>query len=111
MVFAEFCVPRLGYQRKQLCKARLTWASWIVTFTCQPLVTRAFMSLQYVGLRSDNPFLYVGLTGIMDGASILLSTPATPFLGRRVLIGAEFFAGGVLLLLELIVPACGYNFS
>ncbi|XP_050703250.1 solute carrier family 22 member 6-like [Eriocheir sinensis] len=60
--------------------------------------------LLFTPLICDNPFMYVGLTGLMDGCSILMSTPATPFLGRRVMIGVEFLAGGILILLELIIP-------
>ncbi|XP_063861702.1 solute carrier family 22 member 20-like isoform X1 [Scylla paramamosain] len=70
-----------------------------------------FQSFVYLGLAinannfsSNDPFLYVALTGVMDCGSILLSTPATPFLGRRVMIGTELFTGGVLLLVELVVP-------
>lgn len=67
-------------------------------------IIHSILNEHVVDTCSDNPFLYVGLTGAMDGCSILLSTPATPFLGRRVMIGVEFLVGGILLLLELIVP-------
>ncbi|XP_045132295.1 solute carrier family 22 member 20-like [Portunus trituberculatus] len=70
-----------------------------------------FQSFVYLGLAinannfsSNDPFLYVAMTGVMDCGSIILSTPATAFLGRRVMIATELFVGGALLLLELVVP-------
>ncbi|XP_063609815.1 organic cation transporter protein-like [Penaeus indicus] len=53
--------------------------------------------------NSSNPFLYVCLSGSMDTSAILLMTPLSTRLGRRVIVGGGMFAGGVLFLLELLV--------
>lgn len=53
--------------------------------------------------NSSNPFLYVCLSGSMDTSAILLMTPLSTRLGRRVIVGGGMFAGGLLFLLELLV--------
>ncbi|KAK4290126.1 hypothetical protein Pmani_036958 [Petrolisthes manimaculis] len=53
---------------------------------------------------STIPSLYVALTGAMDWLAILVTTPLTHYLGRRVLVGGGLFFSGVLLLLNLAVP-------
>ncbi|XP_042876740.1 solute carrier family 22 member 20-like [Penaeus japonicus] len=53
--------------------------------------------------NSSNPFLYVCLSGVMDGSAILLMTPLTTFLGRRVIVGVGLFVGGIFFLLDLAV--------
>ncbi|XP_037777717.1 organic cation transporter protein-like isoform X2 [Penaeus monodon] len=54
--------------------------------------------------NSSNPFLYVCLSGAMDASAILLVTPLTTRLGRRVIVGAGLFVGGIFFLLDLLVP-------
>lgn len=54
-------------------------------------------------IRSSNPFLYVCLSGVMDGSAILLMTPLTTFLGRRIIVGVGLFVGGIFFLLDLVV--------
>ncbi|XP_047474081.1 solute carrier family 22 member 20-like [Penaeus chinensis] len=53
--------------------------------------------------NSSNPFLYVCLSGVMDGSAILLMTPLTTFLGRRIIVGVGLFVGGIFFLLDLVV--------
>nr|XP_045606998.1 organic cation transporter protein-like [Procambarus clarkii] len=53
---------------------------------------------------SNNPFLYVALSGVMDGSAILLTIPLATRLGRRQLTGAAFLLSGILLILDLAVP-------
>ncbi|XP_037777712.1 LOW QUALITY PROTEIN: organic cation transporter protein-like [Penaeus monodon] len=53
--------------------------------------------------NSSNPFLYVCLSGSMDTSAILLMTPLSTRLGRRVIVGGGMFSGGLLFLLELLV--------
>ncbi|XP_045606660.1 solute carrier family 22 member 6 isoform X1 [Procambarus clarkii] len=57
---------------------------------------------------STDPFLYVALTGLMDGIAILVTTPVTPYLGRRTIVGLGLFGGGVLLFLDLLVSTDYY---
>ncbi|XP_068230798.1 organic cation transporter protein-like [Palaemon carinicauda] len=59
---------------------------------------------------TSGPFLYVALTGLMDGSAIILSTPLATRLGRRVMIFAGMFGGGVCFLLELLIPS-GYDWA
>ncbi|XP_042876746.1 solute carrier family 22 member 6-like [Penaeus japonicus] len=54
--------------------------------------------------NSSNPFLYVCLSGAMDASAILLVTPLTTRLGRRVIVGGGLFVGGIFFLLDLLVP-------
>ncbi|XP_064100615.1 solute carrier family 22 member 6-like [Macrobrachium nipponense] len=59
---------------------------------------------------TSGPFLYMALTGIMDGSAILLITPLATRVGRKVIIFAGMFGGGVLFFLELLVPS-GYSWA
>ncbi|XP_069981534.1 solute carrier family 22 member 20-like [Penaeus vannamei] len=52
----------------------------------------------------DNPFLYVALTGVMEGTAILTIAPLTAKLGRRILVWAGFAVSGTFFLAELLVP-------
>nr|XP_027229007.1 solute carrier family 22 member 20-like [Penaeus vannamei] len=54
--------------------------------------------------NSSSPFLYVCLSGAMDASAILLVTPLTARLGRRVIVGGGLFVGGIFFLLDLLVP-------
>ncbi|ROT65020.1 Organic cation transporter protein, partial [Penaeus vannamei] len=54
--------------------------------------------------KYSSPFLYVCLSGAMDASAILLVTPLTARLGRRVIVGGGLFVGGIFFLLDLLVP-------
>ncbi|KAK8751304.1 hypothetical protein OTU49_013976 [Cherax quadricarinatus] len=62
------------------------------------------VALNANNFTSTDPFLYVALTGIMDGTAVLLTTPLTLYLGRRTIVGLGLCVGGILLLLDLLVP-------
>lgn len=53
---------------------------------------------------SNDPFVYVALTGVMEFCAILLATPFNIRLGRRIPLGVCFLAGGSSLLLDLAIP-------
>ncbi|XP_064088941.1 solute carrier family 22 member 20-like isoform X2 [Macrobrachium nipponense] len=53
---------------------------------------------------STDPFLYLALSGVMEGSAILIITPLTTKIGRRIMVWAGLALGGLLLLLELLVP-------
>ncbi|KAK7071328.1 hypothetical protein SK128_003952, partial [Halocaridina rubra] len=57
---------------------------------------------------STDPFLYLALSGIMEGSAILALTPLTTRIGRRVIVWAGLTLGGFFLLLELLVPISYY---
>ncbi|XP_066974942.1 solute carrier family 22 member 20-like isoform X2 [Macrobrachium rosenbergii] len=65
--------------------------------------------LLYVGIAlntnnfTDDPFLYVALTGLMDGSAVILMTPLTSCFGRRTLLMIGFLGGGVLFFLDFAV--------
>ncbi|XP_068217986.1 solute carrier family 22 member 20-like isoform X1 [Palaemon carinicauda] len=65
--------------------------------------------LLYVGIAlntnnfTDDPFLYVALTGLMDGSAVILMTPLTSCFGRRTLLITGFLAGGILFFLDFAV--------
>ncbi|XP_066942651.1 organic cation transporter protein-like isoform X1 [Macrobrachium rosenbergii] len=54
---------------------------------------------------SSNPFEYVALSGTMGVVAILISIPLTLKLPRRTLLAGTLAFGGILLFLELPVPA------
>ncbi|XP_071532747.1 solute carrier family 22 member 7-like isoform X2 [Panulirus ornatus] len=59
---------------------------------------------------STDPFLYLALSGTMEALSILLITPLTAYLGRRIMVWAGLAVGGTLLMLQLLVTAgSGYK--
>ncbi|XP_064087990.1 solute carrier family 22 member 6-A-like isoform X2 [Macrobrachium nipponense] len=66
-------------------------------------------NLLYVGVAlntnnfTDDPFLYVALTGLMDGSAVILMTPLTSCFGRRTLLMIGFLGGGVLFFLDFAV--------
>ncbi|XP_042217243.1 solute carrier family 22 member 20-like isoform X2 [Homarus americanus] len=53
---------------------------------------------------STDPFLYLALSGLMEAVAIVVITPLTGYLGRRVMVWAGLALGGALLMLELLVP-------
>ncbi|XP_068246375.1 solute carrier family 22 member 20-like [Palaemon carinicauda] len=53
---------------------------------------------------STDPFLYLALSGIMEGSAILIITPLTTRIGRRIMVWAGLALGGLLMLLELLIP-------
>ncbi|XP_045606809.1 solute carrier family 22 member 20 isoform X2 [Procambarus clarkii] len=54
---------------------------------------------------SSDPFLYLALTGVMEALAIVIITPLTAHLGRRIMVWVGLGMGGVFLMLELFVPA------
>ena len=57
-----------------------------------------------VVFHSSGPFLYMALTGVMDGSAIILTTPLATRCGRKVMIFGGMFGGACLFLLELLIP-------
>ncbi|XP_064100619.1 solute carrier family 22 member 6-A-like [Macrobrachium nipponense] len=53
---------------------------------------------------SNDPIIYVTVSGVMDISAILLATPLSMRLGRRVLCFFCFFAAGVFLIIDLFIP-------
>ncbi|KAK8751217.1 hypothetical protein OTU49_013512, partial [Cherax quadricarinatus] len=53
---------------------------------------------------SRDPFLYLALTGLMEALAIVIITPLTAHMGRRIMVWAGLGMGGILLMLELLVP-------
>ncbi|XP_066942961.1 solute carrier family 22 member 6-like isoform X2 [Macrobrachium rosenbergii] len=53
---------------------------------------------------SNDPFVYITISGAMDMISILLTTPLSMRIGRRALIAWFLLVGGVLFMIDLIVP-------
>ncbi|XP_047474618.1 solute carrier family 22 member 6-like isoform X2 [Penaeus chinensis] len=108
---------RDGEQKTSSVVAALleTWAYIRTPAMCKIIIATAILwflhNNLYLGVAlnannfsSDDPFLYVALTGVMDGSAILATTPLTAKLGRRVLVWAGFAVGGVFFLAELLVP-------
>lgn len=62
------------------------------------------VALNANNFTSEDPFLYVALTGVMDGTSILAITPLITRIGRRVILWAAFAVGGAFFLIELLIP-------
>lgn len=54
---------------------------------------------------SNDPFLYVAMSGVTDGIAIILATPLAMRFGRRLLLIIFYSASGVLLLLDIAIPA------
>ncbi|XP_042888325.1 solute carrier family 22 member 6-like [Penaeus japonicus] len=62
------------------------------------------VALSAHNFSSDDPFLYVALTGVMDAMAILVVTPLSTRLGRKVLVWLGFAVGGSFFLVELLIP-------
>lgn len=69
-------------------------------------------TLLYLGIllnannfTSNDPYIYVAISGVMDFTAIVLATPLTMRVGRRCLYGLLLFFSGVFLLLDIAVPA------
>ncbi|XP_066942931.1 organic cation transporter protein-like [Macrobrachium rosenbergii] len=53
---------------------------------------------------SNDPIIYITMSGVMDISAILLATPLSMRIGRRVLCLCCFFSSGVFLITDLLVP-------
>ncbi|XP_047474170.1 solute carrier family 22 member 20-like [Penaeus chinensis] len=53
---------------------------------------------------SNDPYIYVAMSGTMDLMAILLATPLNMRMGRRFIVGGAMLMAGVLLLVDLAVP-------
>ncbi|XP_045131903.1 solute carrier family 22 member 20-like isoform X2 [Portunus trituberculatus] len=69
-------------------------------------------ALLYLGIllnannfTSNDPFMYVALSGVMDFTAIILTTPIAVRVGRRCLSMTLYLVSGTLLLLDMAVPA------
>lgn len=69
-------------------------------------------TLLYLGIllnannfTSNNPFVYVALSGVMDFIAISLTTPIAVRVGRRCLSMALYLISGTLLFLDIAIPA------
>ncbi|XP_050718577.1 solute carrier family 22 member 20-like isoform X2 [Eriocheir sinensis] len=68
-------------------------------------------SLLYMGIllnannfTSNDPFLYVALSGVADTVAVFLGTPLTMKIGRCLLLTIFYSMSGVLLLLDIAIP-------
>ncbi|XP_066943523.1 organic cation transporter protein-like [Macrobrachium rosenbergii] len=71
--------------------------------------TQSFLYLS-IAINANNfttsgPFLYMALTGAMDGSAIILTTPLATRLGRKTMVSGGLFFGASLFLAEQFVPA------
>lgn len=53
---------------------------------------------------SNDPYIYVAMSGTMDLIAILIATPLNMRMGRRFIVGGALLVAGVLLLVDLAVP-------
>lgn len=53
---------------------------------------------------SNDPYIYVAMSGTMDLMAILLATPLNMRMGRRFIVGTALLVAGILLLVDLAVP-------
>ncbi|XP_037777071.1 solute carrier family 22 member 6-like [Penaeus monodon] len=53
---------------------------------------------------SNDPYIYVAMSGTMDLMAILLATPLNMRMGRRFIVGGALLVAGILLLVDLAVP-------